>query len=240
MSEPVRILFVTGKLAEPALRRMLADLAPKGGFEPEVAVLPISVAALLTTDWVGRHLEIPPDVDRILLPGLCRGELSEIAGPPSASVERGPNDLRDLPEHFGQQVGPPASYGAYDIEIIAEINHASKLSIADLVREAAKLRADGADVIDLGCDPGDTWLGIADAVRALRGEGLCVSVDSFNPVEVDTALSAGAELVLSVNNSNASNAKAWHDRFGAEVVAIPDTPADLDSLDRTLQILAPE
>ena len=33
-----RILFVTGKLAEPALRRVLADLAPKAGFEPHVEV----------------------------------------------------------------------------------------------------------------------------------------------------------------------------------------------------------
>src|SRR5437762_7418501 len=51
-----RVLFVTGKLAEPALRRLLADLAPRAGFEPVVAVLPITVAALTTTPWVARHL----------------------------------------------------------------------------------------------------------------------------------------------------------------------------------------
>jgi dihydropteroate synthase-like protein len=75
-------------------------------------------------------------------------------------------------------------------------------------------------------------------VKALRDDGLRVSVDSFNPIEVESALAAGAELVLSVNSSNANLAKSWHERSGAEVVAIPVTPADADSLDRTIQILA--
>ena len=41
------ILFVTGRLAEFALRQVLEGLAPRAGFVPEVAVLPISVAALI-------------------------------------------------------------------------------------------------------------------------------------------------------------------------------------------------
>src|SRR5439155_11507734 len=59
MTAPPRILFVTGKLAEPALRRVLGELAPRAGFEPEVAVLNISVAALMTANWVARHLDVP-------------------------------------------------------------------------------------------------------------------------------------------------------------------------------------
>jgi dihydropteroate synthase-like protein len=220
--ERSRILFVTGKLAEPALRRILGELAPRAGFEAEVAVLPISVAALLTTDWVARHLRIPSHVERVLLPGFCGGELGVIAKPHAAVVERGPKDLRDLPEHFGQTSGRPAGYGAFDIEIIAEINHISKFSVEELQREARKLRADGADIIDLGCDPGEPWPGVADMVRALTAEGLRVSIDSFNRAEVEAALDAGAELVLSVNNSNAASAKAWHEKYGAGVVAIPD------------------
>ena len=39
-------LFVTGRLAEFALRQVLDELAPRAGFAAEVAVLPISVAAL--------------------------------------------------------------------------------------------------------------------------------------------------------------------------------------------------
>jgi dihydropteroate synthase-like protein len=44
-------------------------------------------------------------------------------------------------------------------------------------------------------------------------------------------------LVLSVNGTNRERARGWHDRFGAEVVALPDTPADLDSLDATVNEL---
>ena len=229
-----RLLFVTGRLAEPALRRVLADLAPKAGFDAEVAVLPITVAALLTTDWVGRHLTVPKEIQRIVLPGFCLGELGLIAKPEGVTVERGPKDLRDLPELFGHRSGPPPGYGAFDIQILAEINHASNLSRDELLREARRFRSNGADVIDVGCDPGGTWSGVGDAVRALRDDGLRVSVDSFNPTEVDAALAAGAELVLSVNASNASMAKTWYQRYGVEVVAIPDTPADTASLDLTV------
>lgn len=232
-----RILFVTGKLAEPALRRVVAELGTKAGFEAEVVVLPITVAALLTTDWAARHLQVPERVERVVLPGFCRGELSEIAHLTKATIERGPKDLRDLPEHFGQHSGTPADYGAFDIQIIAEINHAPRIALEALLKEARQLRADGVDVIDVGCDPGSTWSGVGDAVRTLRGEGLRVSIDSFNPAEVEAALAAGAELVLSVNSSNSDRAKNWHERFGAEVVAIPDTPSDLASLDRTVERL---
>jgi dihydropteroate synthase-like protein len=235
---PERILFVTGKLAEPSLRRVLSDLAPQVGFEPEVAVLPITVAALLTTDWVGRKLHVPPGTERIILPGYCRGDLGALQAAGDVPVERGPRDLRDLPEYFGSVKRRPGSYGAYDIEIVAEINHAPTLTLDQIQSVARRYRENGADVIDLGCDPGGTWAGVAEVVRALRDEGLRVSVDSFNPAEVEAALSGGAALVLSVNGSNRHLADRWHERFGAEVVAIPDTPTDLDSLDATVQDLS--
>jgi dihydropteroate synthase-like protein len=61
-----------------------------------------------------------------------------------------------------------------------------------------------------------------------------VSIDSFNPAEVSAAVSAGADLVLSVNSGNRDIAKSW----GCEVVAVPDVPANLDSLDQTIEVLA--
>src|SRR6516162_11840249 len=118
------LLFVTGKLAEPALRRTLAELAPRAGFEAAVAVLPITVVALATTPWIARHATPPAGTDRVILPGLCRGELSVLDQAWGVPVERGPADLRDLPEFFGQQGRPRADYGGYDIAILAEINHA--------------------------------------------------------------------------------------------------------------------
>lgn len=229
-----RIAFVTGRLAEPALRRTVAALAVDVGFEPVVAVLPITVAALATTNWVARHVALPVGVSRVVLPGLCRGDVSEVTNATGVPTERGPDDLRDLPEHFGRgPIGPPPGYGGYDIEILAEINHAPRLPRDDLLTQARRYRADGADVIDLGCDPGTTWAGVGDAVTALRGEGLRVSIDSFDPSEVAAATKAGAELVLSVNSTNRDAAADW----GTEVVAIPDTPTDLASLDATAEAL---
>jgi dihydropteroate synthase-like protein len=231
MSRP-QLLFVTGKLAEPSLRRTLADLADSAHFAWTVAVLPITVAALATTAWIARHLTIPPGIDRIVLPGLCLGELDVLA-PLGVPVERGPKDLRDLPEHFGKAATRPADYGTFDIEILAEINHAARLEPATLLAQATALRAASADVIDLGCDPGGAWSGIGDAVRGLRDLGLRVSVDSFDVGDIEPAVRAGAELVLSVNSGNRAAAADW----GCEVVAVPDVPAGLEGLDATLNIL---
>jgi len=231
-----RFLFVTGRLAEPSLRRVLADLAPRAGFEPVVAVLPISVAALLTTDWVARHLEPPADVERVILPGFCRGDATQVSERAGAPAEHGPKDLRDLPEYFGAEAGGTAksNYGGHDIEILAEINHAPQLTRDEILTLARRYRADGADVIDLGCEPGTTWAGVGDAVRVLRDEGLRVSIDSMDVVEIAAAVKAGAELVLSVNATDRHAAADW----GVEVVAIPDVPATLDGLDETLNVLA--
>src|SRR5262249_56908614 len=100
-------------------------------------------------------------------------------------------------------------------------------------RRAQQFRADGADVIDLGCDPGTPWAGVGDAVAALRDQGLRVSIDSFDPAEVTAAVAAGAELVLSVNAGNRERAPEW----GVEVVAIPDQPGSLVGLDSTVEFL---
>lgn len=223
----VTLLFVTGRLAEPALRRMLEEIAPRAGFSFRVAVLPISVAALATTKWIASHLTIPEGIDRIILPGLCRGELEELKVITTLPVERGPNDLRELPDHFRMVPMTRADYGSYDLEIVAEINHAPQLTRDGIIRQARALWADGADVIDVGCDPGGGWLQVADAVRALCDEQMRVSIDSFDPDEVKRAVNAGAKLVLSVNTSNVERAADW----GVEVVVVPDDPATLAGLD---------
>lgn len=239
-SEPVgvatreHIHFVTGRLAEFSLCSVLAELAPAVGFDYSIDVLGITVAALMTTEWVARRIQVPAGTTRVLLPGFCQGELDVVQRAAGVPVERGPRDLRRLPEYFGHKLGAPPGYGQYDIEILAEINHAPRWTLADVLTEADRLRAAGADLIDVGCDPGDVWTGVADLVRALRDAGHRVSIDSMNPAEIAPAVRAGAELVLSVNSTTCEAALDW----GCEVVVVPDVPTTMEKLDDTVEFLA--
>lgn len=230
---PERILFVTGRLAEPSLRDVVTPLSERIGFEFEIAVLGISVAALMHVDWVRRKLQIPEGASRVVLPGWCGGDLESLAGHFGVPFVRGPKNLFDLPEFFGRGGQPPPKLDLYNIEILAEINHAPKYSDDELIRQASKYRDAGADLIDLGCVPGEPWSSIAQTVRRFRAEGFRVSVDSFERSEVEPAVEAGAELVLSCNQSNIE----WAKTLPVEFVVVPDDFRDLSSWNETRQQL---
>ena len=225
-----RVLFVTGKLAEPGLRRVLADMAPP--FASDVAALKITVAALMTTPWIASHLDVPAGTDLVMIPGLCEGDTRAIGDKFSVPVEKGPKDLREIPRHFGRAAAAP-DYGAWDIEIIAEINNAPKLSRREIRAAADYFHASGADLIDIGCTPGLAFPMLGEVVRELVAAGRRVSVDTFDCDEIRTAVGAGAELVLSVNGSNLP---VVADLAGsqARVVAIPDLGGPLETLEPTL------
>ncbi len=229
---PSHVLFVTGKLAEPALRRVLAEAALP--FACDVAVLRITVAALMTTDWIARFLEVPGGVDLVMIPGLCEGDPQVIVEKTGVAVEKGPKDLREIPRHFGRAAAA-RDYGAWDIRILAEINNAPRLSRDEIQAAAAYFTAAGADVIDVGCTPGLEFPALADVVRDLTGAGMRVSVDTFDAGEIRTAVNAGAELVLSVNGSNVDVARDLAGR--ATVVAIPDFGGPMETLDATVDKL---
>ena len=228
-----QVLFVTGKLAEPLLRRTIDSMHPS--FAWEVATLRITVAALMTAPWIAKFLTVPDGTDLILLPGLVEGDLDLLRQQFGVVVERGPKDVRDLPLYFGQQAAA-RDYGAWDIEILAEINNAPKRGREAVRTEAEHYRASGADVIDIGCTPGVPFPTLGELVRELRATGLRISIDSFDPAEIRTAVDAGAELILSINGSN-REVIADLRGTGVRVVAIPDFGASLDTLDPTLEAL---
>ena len=226
------IHFVTGRLAEPALRNILQQIAEKSGFQFTVDVLPITVAALMTPDWIAKRISVPAGTDRIVLPGYCGGDLSAIKKFANVPIDIGPKDLRQLPQFFGQSAIKD-SFGDWDIDIIAEINHAPRLTRQQILEMADAMRSDGATLIDVGCLPESTWNGVGDCVKSLKDAGHRVSVDSLNPVEIAAAAKNGAELVLSVNATNVKHSADW----GIEVVVIPDDIHDFRSLEPTIQWL---
>ena len=229
-SAPGRVLFVTGRLAEPALRRVLTEMAPP--FAYEVAPQKITVAALMTTGWIARALEVPPGTDLVLIPGLVEGDEGEIADRVGVQVKKGPKDLREIPRYFGAAAAAH-EYGAWDIDIVAEINNAPRLARDVIRRQAEYFRTCGADIIDIGCTPGLSFSALADVVSDLCAAGMRVSIDTFDADEIRTAVSVGAELVLSVNGSNID---VVTDLAGtsARVVVVPDLGGTLETLEPSL------
>lgn len=223
-----RILFVTGRLAEFSLREILEKLAPQVGFSYEVAVLNVQVAALLHVPLIIRRLQIPDGIDWVMLPGFCKGDLQVLIDHFGVPFQRGPKDHFDLPEYFGQENRPPRDLSRFDIEILAEINHAPLLSDEQILEQAAHYRQNGADLIDVGCIPGESWSRTGEIVRMLVEAGHRVSIDSFDRAEVEAAVENGAELILSCNHTNLD----WVSQLETEVIAIPDLPHDFDSLCR--------
>ena len=224
--------FVTGRLAESALRSILENLANEYKFEYSIDVMPITVAALMTPRWIRRHLEVPAAATHLVLPGYCETGTEELAESSDIPILIGPKDCRALPEWFGGK-SEPMDLNEHDIEIVAELNHAPRSSVDQIVCAARELQSDGADVIDFGCDPAKRCLTIADYIKALVDNGIKVSVDTFDLWEASQATQHGASLVLSVNSKNREQAVDW----GTEVVVIPDAPGDDRSFHETIEFL---
>jgi dihydropteroate synthase-like protein len=223
-----RYLFVTGKLAAPALRGTLERAGLP--FEYEVAVMKITVAALMTTSWIAKRLEVPEGVTRIMIPGLCQGDVGEIGERFDLPAEKGPADLKRLPAHFGQ-ADARSRYGARDVRVFAEINNVPHLDRQRILEAARYYRDAGADVIDLGLSLDRKWLDDGpEVIRELKAQGFALSIDTLDPEEILMADAAGVDYVLSLNGGNRDLAE----RLRATPVLIPDTPDDLDSLDATV------
>jgi dihydropteroate synthase-like protein len=233
MNAPRRVLFVTGMLAEPALRRTLVEM--EAPFACEVAALRITVAALMTTTWIARHLAVPEGIDLVLIPGLCEGDSAVIQEKVGVPVVKGPADLREIPRYFGRTTAA-REYGAWDIEILAEINNAPRLNREDIRREAERYRTSGADVIDVGCTPGLAFPQLGDVVRELVDAGMSVSIDTFDADEIRTAVRAGVSMVLSVNQSNIAIARELSSS-PVRWVVVPDLGGTIDTLETTIERL---
>jgi len=228
---PEHIVFLTGKLAERNLRGVLEDLAA-GSFTYQVVRLPINVAGLMTAEFIGRHFSQSEGIDRVIVPGRCRGDLAALGQRLGVTIERGPDELKDLPVHFGRQ-RQGTDLSRHDVQIFAEIVDAPSLSLDAILARAQDFRRDGADVIDLGCLPDTAFPHLAEAVQALRAAGLRVSVDSLAREDLLTAGRAGADYLLSLKPETIDIA----DQVDSVPVLIPSEPSDLASLERAIELM---
>ena len=227
-----RVLFLTGHLAEPRLTKLLAGMG-ETGFDWEVVDIGVQVAALMTEPIILRRLPRPVVATRVLLPGRAGVDPERLSAAFGVAFERGPDELADLPAYLGHGGHPPDLSG-HDMRIFAEIVDAPMLSLDDLLNRARALRAQGADVIDLGCRPGVSFSHLPAAIRMLKQEGALVSVDSGDAEELRRGAEAGADFLLSLTETTLDVAAGT----AAVPVLIPEPHGDLDSLLRAAQSAA--
>jgi dihydropteroate synthase-like protein len=225
---PEHIVFVTGRLAEKSLHRVLESIQP-APFSYEVREIGIQVAGLMTADFIRRRLPAPVAADRVMVPGRCRGDLDALTAHYGIPVVRGPEELKDIPEHFGKS-GRRPDLSRHDVTLFAEIVDAPRMDVASIVAAAERYRRCGADVIDLGCLPDTPFPHLEDSVRALKSAGFRVSVDSLETDELLRGGRAGADYLLSLKEET-----LWiADEVDSIPVLIPANPQDLPSLLRAI------
>ncbi len=227
------LLFLTGKLAEKSLHQVIHEVQanpniPK--FKYRVEQMGVSVAALMTPALIARRLKTIGDANKMILPGLCQGDLSPLQVQFGIPVERGPEDLKDLPQYFGQQ-GIAPDLSQHQVNIFAEIVDAPDLTLEAILAKAYHFQAQGADVIDIGCLPGKPFVHLSDTVKMLKAAGFQVSVDSMNSEDLLLAGQSGADYLLSLSEKT-----LWiADEVNSTPILIPAKPANMASLYRAIE-----
>lgn len=226
MSE--KLLFLTGRLAEERLRRTLRET----GLDEarwSVANIGIKVAALMTEAIVKNRLPTAQGADRVIVPGRSRMDLESLAAHYGVPFVRGPDEIVDLPQYLGHG-GKPPDLSRHDLRIFAEIVEAPLIAIEQLVARALGHRRAGADVIDIGCQPDTPFPHLEAVIAALKAQGLAVSVDSGDVEELRRAARAGADFVLSLDETSL-DAVAGTD---CVPILVPKPHGDLASLLRAI------
>lgn len=231
MSKPSEhILFLTGKLAEKQLTLILEKMQPE--FTYTIHQLGLKVAALMTTEMISRRLKDTFNADKIILPGRCRGDISALSTKLGIPVERGPEELKDLPLHFGK-AAHKYDLSKYKVKIFAEIVDAPNISVEEVVKRAFYYKKNGADVIDIGCLPETPFPHLEDIIQTLKQEGFIVSIDSLEDDDLLRGGKAGADYMLSLTNKS-----IWiADEVDATPILIPETHGDLSSLEQAISTL---
>lgn len=194
-------------------------------FTYTIKELGVKVAGLMTTEMVARRLDNTQGADKVILPGRCQGDVAALAQKLGLPVERGPDELKDLPLFFGKAMHK-IDLTDYRVKIFAEIVDAPMLTVEETVAKAHYYRQQGADVIDIGCLPATEFAHLTETVTTLKQEGFAVSVDSMETADLQAGGKAGADYLLSITSETLFLASD----FASIPIVIPDQHGDLSSL----------
>ena len=86
-----RLLFLTGHLAEPRLRRLLEAMG-ETPFAWDIVDIGVQVAALMTEAIILRRLPRPVQATRIIFPGRAGIDPARLTGAFGVPFERGPEE----------------------------------------------------------------------------------------------------------------------------------------------------
>jgi len=223
-----KILFLTGKLAERQLSRILDSMKPE--FNYKINQIGVSVAALMSENIIMRRVTKEKGYDKIIVPGKFRGDLQKLSNFFDIPVERGPDDLTNLPDYFGLEY-QEQNLKDNDCMIFSEIVDATILSVDQILNRAFEYKKDGADVIDLGCMPDTKFNHLEETILKLKENGFLVSVDSANNDELLRGGKAGADYLLSISEKNVK----LLDEVNSIPVLIPAKQGDMISLERIIK-----
>ncbi|MEE9586310.1 MAG: DUF6513 domain-containing protein, partial [Nitrososphaerales archaeon] len=147
---------------------------------------------------------------------IIREELNRRALEALKEVETNKADLLKKPGNI--QVGGLAVGRDFPARIVAEIVDAPKLTNEEIRRKATYYAESGADIIDVGMVAGGSQP--KDASRAVavvkKAVDIPVSIDSMNPVEIEAAVSAGVDLIISLDAGNIREVS----KFASDIPAV--------------------
>jgi len=186
----------------------------------------------MTADMIGRRLKDTFNADRIIVPGRCRGDLDRLTEQLSIPVERGPDELKDLPLFFGKQA-LHIDLSHYAVKIFAEIVDAPNLTVDEVIQRAYYYQENGANIIDIGCLPDTPFDNMEAIIQGLKQEGFLVSIDSLETDDLLRGAKAGADYMLSLHEST-----LWvADEVDAIPIIIPENHTDISCLERVIKTL---
>ena len=225
-----KILFITGRLAERQLQRILRSMKPDFGFK--INQIGVNVAALMSENIIMRRLKKPKDIDKIIVPGKFKGNINKLTKYFDIPVERGPEDLTDLPDYFGLK-SAEKDLTDYECDIFAEIVDAALLPLRKILKIAKEYVSQGANVIDIGCMPDTKFEHLEEVIKALKKINIKVSIDSADEEELLRGARAGADYILSINEKNMhimNNIKS------SVPILIPSAQGDVKSLEKIIKV----